>query len=70
MKELDKRGWIKKIKKKLKGKPVVSYSLKRPLEKILEEFELEKINEMNKAKENLNELKRMVDAKEYKNDVT
>jgi len=48
MQELRRRGWAKKrdMKKKGKGRPVHLYKLTKPLDEILENFEREKMHEV------------------------
>ncbi|HDM25461.1 ArsR family transcriptional regulator [Euryarchaeota archaeon ex4484_162] len=59
MQELRKRGWVAKrdLKKKGKGRPVHIYKLTTPLPKILEEFEKEKLREVETIKQDLSQLR-------------
>jgi len=63
MKQLQRRGWIKKrdLKKKGKGRPVHLYKLTSPIDNIVENFEKEKIKEINLIKGDLDELKDLVE---------
>jgi len=62
MQELRRRGWAKKrdMKKKGKGRPVHLYKLTKPLDEILENFEREKMNEVETVEKNLQVLKDVV----------
>jgi len=66
MQELRKRGWIKKrdLKKKGKGRPVHIYKPSTQLSKIVENFEQEKLKELEDVKRNLSELKTLIKVKE------
>lgn len=59
MQELRKRGWAEKrdLKKKGKGRPVHVYRLTKPLPKILQTFEQEKLQEVENIRSDLDELK-------------
>jgi predicted transcriptional regulator len=63
MAELQKKGWIikRELKKKGKGRPVHIYKLKSPLNKIIENFEHEKLREISEIKKDLNDLKTLLD---------
>ena len=62
MQELRRRGWAKKrdMKKKGKGRPVHLYKLTKPLDEILENFEREKMHEVETIEKNLKVLKDVV----------
>lgn len=62
MQELRRRGWAKKrdMKKKGKGRPVHLYKLTKPLGEILENFEKEKMHEVETVEKNLQVLKDVV----------
>ena len=62
MQELRRRGWAKKrdLKKKGKGRPVHLYKLTKPLDEILENFEREKMHEVETVEKNLQVLKDVV----------
>ncbi len=62
MQELRRRGWAKKrdMKKKGKGRPVHIYKLTKPLDEILENFEREKMHEVETVEKNLQVLKDVV----------
>jgi predicted transcriptional regulator len=62
MQELRKRGWVAKrdLKKKGKGRPVHIYKLTTPLPKILEEFEKEKLREVETIKNDLSQLRELL----------
>ena len=62
MQELRRRGWAKKrdMKKKGKGRPVHLYKLTKPLDEILENFEREKMHEVETVEKNLQVLKDVV----------
>ncbi|MCD6572292.1 MAG: ArsR family transcriptional regulator [Thermoplasmata archaeon] len=62
MQELRKRGWVAKrdLKKKGKGRPVHIYKLTTPLPKILEEFEKEKLREVETIKQDLSQLRELL----------
>lgn len=62
MQELRKRGWAKKrdLKKKGKGRPVHVYQLTKPLPEILENFENEKLEEVQHIKSNLDDLQNLI----------
>ena len=66
MQELRKRGWARKrdLKKKGKGRPVHIYQLTKPLPDILENFESEKLQEVENIKSNLDDLQSLI--KDYK----
>ena len=63
MQELRKRGWATKrdLKKKGKGRPVHVYKLTAPLSRVIKELEEEKMEEVNNIKENLEELKGLLE---------
>ncbi len=66
MQELRRRGWAKKrdLKKKGKGRPVHLYKLTKPLPRILENFEKEKLRQVETIKNDLGDLHSLI--KEYK----
>ena len=66
MQELRKRGWIKKrdLKKKGKGRLVHIDKPSTQLSKIVENFEQEKLKELEDVKRNLSELKTLIKVKE------
>lgn len=59
MQELLRRGWVKKrdLKKKGKGRPVHIYKLSSPIDEIVEDFEKQKVSEINHIKKDLTDLK-------------
>jgi len=62
MHELTKKGWIKKkdIKKKGKGRPVHLYKLTSSLDDIIKSFEKEKMKEINVIKNDLEQLRSLI----------
>ena len=66
MRELKKRGWIKKrnLKKKGKGRPVHIYKHSMQLSEILKIFEQEKLKEFEDIKKDIAELKNLIEIKE------
>jgi len=65
MQQLQKKGWIEKrdLKKKGKGRPVHIYKLTSPIEKIVRNFENEKMQEINSIKKDLSELKTLLESR-------
>ena len=65
MHELQKKGWINKrdLKKKGKGRPVHIYSLTRDINTIVNNFEQEKLKQINLIKKDLDELKNLIENK-------
>ena len=65
MQKLMKKGWIKKrdLRKKGKGRPVHIYKLNSPLDKILKDFELEKLGEIESIKKDLSQLKDIIESR-------
>ena len=65
MHELQKKGWINKrdLKKKGKGRPVHLYSLTNNINTIINNFEQEKLKEINLIKKDLDELKNLIENK-------
>jgi len=65
MQELNKRGWIDKrdLKKEGKGRPIYLYSLTSSLENIIENFEKEKLKEIEAIKKDITELKTLLVSK-------
>ena len=63
MQQLQKRGWITKRdrKKKGKGRPVHLYKLTSPIDSIVDNFEKEKIKEINEIKKDLTDLKKLIE---------
>jgi len=66
MQEMRRRGWAKKrdLKKKGKGRPVHIYKLTKPLPKILQNFENEKMQQVETIRKDLDSLHSLI--KEYK----
>jgi predicted transcriptional regulator len=62
MQELQRRGWVQKreLKKKGKGRPVHIYKLNSPIDDIVNDFENQKMNEINHIKDDLSELKKLL----------
>jgi len=62
MQEMRRRGWAKKrdLKKKGKGRPVHIYKLTKPLPKILENFENDKIKQVETIKKDLDQLHSLI----------
>lgn len=62
MQELQKKGWIirRDLKKKGKGRPVHLYSLSYPINDIIKNFEEEKLKEISDIKQDLDELKKLL----------
>ena len=67
MQELRRRGWAKKrdLKKKGKGRPVHIYKLTKALPEILDNFEEEKMKQVETIKSDLTDLQSLV--KQYRN---
>ena len=63
MQQLQKRGWISKRdrKKKGKGRPVHLYKLTSPINTIINNFEKEKIKEIDEIKKDLTDLKKLIE---------
>jgi len=63
MQQLQQRGWIDKrdLKKKGKGRPVHIYKLTSPIDNIVKDFEKEKMHEVNEIKQDLSDLKKLID---------
>jgi predicted transcriptional regulator len=63
MQQLQRRGWISRrdLKKKGKGRPVHIYKLTSPINKIISTFEKEKIKEIESIKNDLDQLKNLID---------
>ena len=64
MQELRKRGWAKKRvlkKEKGRGRPVHIYSSTKPLSEIWKAFEQEKLNEFETVKNDISELKNIIE---------
>ena len=64
MQHLMKKGWVKKrdLRKKGKGRPIHIYKLTCPLGSIIETFEQEKLLELEKIKNDISELKNIVNS--------
>jgi predicted transcriptional regulator len=64
MKILQKKGWVARrdLKKKGKGRPVHLYKLTSPIDKIVHTFEKEKMKEINNTKNDLEQLKNLIDS--------
>ena len=65
MQQLQKRGWISRrdLKKKGKGRPVHIYKLTSPINKIVSNFEKEKIKEIESIKNDLDQLKNLIESR-------
>jgi predicted transcriptional regulator len=65
MQQLQKRGWISRrdLKKKGKGRPVHIYKLTSPINKIVTNFEKEKIKEIESIKNDLDQLKNLIESR-------
>ena len=65
MQELRRRGWVKKrdLKKKGKGRPVHIYKPTTNLSEILKAFELEKLKEVESVKNDISELKNIIESR-------
>ena len=66
MQEMRRRGWAKKrdLKKKGKGRPVHLYKLTKTLPTILQNFEKDKMKQVDTIKKDLDQLHNLI--KEYK----
>ncbi len=62
IKELRRRGWVKKrdLNKKGKGRPVHIYKNTMSLSKIIKTFEQEKLKELETIKNDISELKNLI----------
>lgn len=65
MQQLQKRGWISRrdLKKKGKGRPVHIYKLTSPINKIVSNFEKEKIKQIESIKNDLDQLKNLIESR-------
>jgi predicted transcriptional regulator len=65
MQTLQEKGWILKrdLKKKGKGRPVHLYKLTSPISVIIKNFEKEKLKEIDTVKNDLEELKTLVESR-------
>jgi len=65
MQTLQEKGWILKrdLKKKGKGRPVHLYKLTSPIGVIIKNFEKEKLKEIDNVKNDLEELKALVETR-------
>ena len=63
MQQLQRKGWVKRrdLKKKGKGRPVHIYKLSSSFNNIIENFEEHKIKEINVIKNDLKELKELIE---------
>jgi predicted transcriptional regulator len=66
MQKLTENGWVTKTnqKKEGKGRPIYIYRLQTSIEKIVEQFEHEKIQEIQSIQEDLSELKGLLKQQE------
>ncbi len=67
MQELSRLGWVSKRnqKKEGKGRPIYLYRLESPINKIIEHFEQEKLQEIDSIKQDLTELKSLLKNREF-----
>jgi len=65
MQELRQRGWAEKkdVKKKGKGRPTHVYKLTKNLPEIFKSFEQKKLNEVESIKNNISELKNLIESR-------
>jgi predicted transcriptional regulator len=65
MQVLQNKGWISKrdLKKKGKGRPVHLYKLTSPISDIIKNFEKEKIKQIDNIKNDLEELKTLIETR-------
>ena len=65
MQELRRRGWVKKreLNKKGKGRPVHIYTPTKNLSEILNVFEQEKLKEVETIKNDISELKNLIESR-------
>ncbi len=65
MRELTRRGWVKKrdLKSKGKGRPVHIYKPTTNLSEISKAFELEKLKEVESVKNDMSELKNIIESR-------
>jgi predicted transcriptional regulator len=65
MQVLQNKGWIQKrdLKKKGKGRPVHLYKLTSPINDIIKNFEKEKIKQIDNIKDDLEELKTLINSR-------
>ena len=63
MQELRQRGWAEKkdVKKKGKGRPTHVYKLTKNLPEIFKSFEQKKLNEVESIKNNISELRNLIE---------
>ena len=63
MQQLQRKGWIEKhdLKKKGKGRPVHIYKLTSSIDKIISNFEKEKMREIESIRKDLSELKNLIE---------
>ena len=65
MQQLQRKGWVKRrdLKKKGKGRPVNIYKLTSSIDKIVSTFEKEKIKEIDSIKNDLEQLKTLIESR-------
>ena len=65
MQQLLKKGWVSRrdLKKKGKGRPVHIYKLTSPIGKIVSNFEKEKTKEIDSIKNDLEQLKTLIESR-------
>jgi predicted transcriptional regulator len=65
MQLLQKKGWVSRrdLKKKGKGRPTHIYKLTSPIDKIVNAFEKEKIKEIDNIKNDLEQLKALIESR-------
>ncbi|OGS39800.1 MAG: ArsR family transcriptional regulator [Euryarchaeota archaeon RBG_13_31_8] len=65
MQVLQNKGWIAKrdLRKKGKGRPVHLYKLTSPINDIIKNFEKEKLKQIDNIKDDLEELKTLIDGR-------
>jgi predicted transcriptional regulator len=65
MQQLQKKGWVSKrdLKKKGKGRPVHIYKLTSPIAKIVSTFEKEKMKEISNIKNDLDQLRDLIESR-------
>ena len=63
MQELEKKGWVGKrdLKKEGKGRPIYLYKLTSRMNNIVQNFEKEKLNEIDTIKKDISELKTLLE---------
>ena len=65
MQLLQDKGWVRRrdLKKKGKGRPVHIYSLTSSIDRIVKNFEKDKVKEIDSIKKDLSELKTLIDSR-------